>query len=135
MSHGEWKSKAYVGCDCLYRQEIKAEQARYNTPAKGRKRMDLYWYCRACWQEHHEDTKWNNRYQELAFDVNCITQALEKIIPIAIGAWGSTSKDARTLKEKLEISDIIGSAHLSAILCTGHILREVLAEVWHNRTQ
>ena len=48
------------------------------------------------------------------------------VIPIVIGALGTVSKNAKTWHGKLNISDIVGSAQLSAILGRAHILRKVL---------
>ena len=67
------------------------------------------------------------RYQELAFDIKRIHRASKVIvIPIVIGALGTVSKNAKTWHGKLDIPDIVGSAQLSAILGTAHILRKVL---------
>lgn len=75
-----------------------------------------------------------DRYQELVFEVKLIHQA-SSLIPIVVGALGTISKDARTWQEKLGIPDIIGSPQLSAKLGTAHVLRRVLAETCHKRTQ
>ena len=69
-----------------------------------------------------------DRYQELAFEVQIIHQASKaSAIPVGVGALGTISRDARTSawQEKIGIPDIIGSAQLSAILETGHVLRKM----------
>ena len=67
------------------------------------------------------------RYQELAFEIKRIHRASKVIvIPIVIGALGTVSKNAKIWHGKLNISDIVGSAQLSGILGTAHILRKVL---------
>ena len=67
------------------------------------------------------------RYQKLAFELKRINQASKlSVIPIVTGAVGIILKDARTWKGKLRIPDDVGSAQLSAILGTAHILRKVL---------
>lgn len=50
-----------MGADRLYGLEIKTQQATYNIPSEGRKRMDLYGYCDACWPEHYTDKKQKDR--------------------------------------------------------------------------
>ena len=50
-----------MGADRLYGLEIKTQQATYNIPFEGRKRMDLYGYCDACWPEHYTDKKQKDR--------------------------------------------------------------------------
>ena len=66
-----------------------------------------------------------DRHQELALGVKRIHQASKVSgIPIVVGALGTISKDARTWQEELGIPDIIGSAQLSAILGTAHVLKE-----------
>ena len=68
-----------------------------------------------------------DRYQDLAFEIKRIHRASKvTVIPIVIGALGTISKNAKSWHEKLKIPDIIGSAQLSAILGTAHILRKVL---------
>ena len=67
------------------------------------------------------------KYQELAFEIKRIHRASKvTVIPIVIGALGTISKNAKTWHGKLDIADIVGSAQLSAILGTAHILRKVL---------
>ena len=56
----------------------------------------------------------------------CDTIIIIIIIIIVIGALGTISKNAKSWHEKLKIPDIVGSAQLSAILGTAHILRKVL---------
>ena len=67
------------------------------------------------------------RYQDRAFEIKIIHGALKvTVIPIVIGALGTTSKNAKTWYGKLDLPDIIGSAQLSAMLGTAHVLRKVL---------
>ena len=68
-----------------------------------------------------------DRYQDLAFEIKRIHRASKvTVIPIVIGALGTVSKNAKSWHGKLDIPDIVGSAQLSAILGTAHILRKVL---------
>ena len=68
-----------------------------------------------------------DRYQDLAFEIKRIHRASKvTVIPIVIGALGTISKNAKSWHEKLKIPDIVGSAQLSAILGTAHILWKVL---------
>ncbi|XP_063592583.1 uncharacterized protein LOC134769776 [Penaeus indicus] len=67
------------------------------------------------------------KYQELAFEIKRIHRASKvTVIPIVIDALGTISKNAKTWHGKLALPDIVGSAQLSAILGTAHILRKVL---------
>ena len=67
------------------------------------------------------------RYQDRAFKIKRIHAALKvTVIPIVIGALGTISKNAKTWYGKLDLPDIIGSAQLSAMLGTAHVLRKVL---------
>ena len=67
------------------------------------------------------------RYQDLAFEIKRIHRASKvTVIPIVIGALGTISKNAKTWYRQVDLPDIIGSAQLSAILGTAHILRKVL---------
>ena len=68
-----------------------------------------------------------DRYQDLAFELKRIHRASKvTVLPIVIGALGTISKNAKSWHEKLKIPDMVGSAQLSAILGTAHILRKVL---------
>ena len=68
-----------------------------------------------------------DRYQDLAFEIKRIHRASKvTVVPIVIGALGTISKNAKSWHEKLKIPDIVGSAQLSAILGTAHILWKVL---------
>ena len=68
-----------------------------------------------------------DRYQDLAFENKIIHRALKvTVIPIITGALGTISKNAKSWHEKLKMPDIIGSAQLSTILGTAHILQKVL---------
>ena len=67
------------------------------------------------------------KYQELAFEIKRTHRiSTVTVIPIVTGALGTISKNAKTWHSKLNIADIVGSAHLSAILGTAYILRKVL---------
>ena len=48
------------------------------------------------------------------------------MIPIVVGALGTISVNAKASYGRLSLPDIFGSAQLSAILGTAHILRKVL---------
>ena len=68
-----------------------------------------------------------DRYQDLAFEIKRIHKASKvTVMPIVTGALGTISNNAKSWHEKLKIQDIVGSAQLSAILGTAHILRKVL---------
>ena len=68
-----------------------------------------------------------DRYQELAFKIKRIHRASKvTVIPIVISTLGTISKNAKSWHEKLKIPDIVGSAQLSTILGTAHILWKVL---------
>ena len=68
-----------------------------------------------------------DKYQELAFEIERIHRASTvTVIPIVIGALRTISKNAKTCHEKLDISDIVGSAQFSAIIGAAHLLRKVL---------
>ena len=73
-----------------------------------------------------------DRYQDLAFEIKRIHRASKvTVIPIITGALGTISKNAKSWHEKLKILDIVGSAQLSAILGTAHILRKCcVSELW-----
>ena len=90
------------------------------------------------------------RYQDLGFEIRTIHGASKvTVIPIVIGALGTISKNAKTWYGKFDLPDRIGSALLSAILGTAHVLRKVLwrksrGELlghnleyagWHQRTE
>ncbi|XP_063584642.1 uncharacterized protein LOC134762202 [Penaeus indicus] len=67
------------------------------------------------------------KYQELAFEIKRIHRASKvTVIPIMIGALGTIAKNAKTWHGNLAIPDIVGSAQLSVILGTAHVLRKVL---------
>ena len=67
------------------------------------------------------------KYQDLAFEIRRIHGASKvTVIPIVIGALGSTSKRAKTWYDKLGVPEFIGRVQLSAILGTAHLLRKVL---------
>ncbi|XP_037776983.1 uncharacterized protein LOC119573955 [Penaeus monodon] len=67
------------------------------------------------------------KYQKLAFEIKRIHRASKvTVIPVVIGALGTISKNAKTWHGKLDIPDIVGSAQLSEILGTAHLLRKVL---------
>ena len=68
-----------------------------------------------------------DRYQDLAFEIKRIHRASTvTVIPIVIGALGTSSKNAKTWHAKLDIPDIFGSAQLSTIIGTAHVLTKVL---------
>ena len=65
----------------------------------------------------------------VAFEIKRIHRVSKVIvIPIVISTLGTVSRNAKSWHGKLhvDIPDIIGSTHLSAILGTAHILRKVL---------
>ena len=66
------------------------------------------------------------RYQELAFEVGPIHQVKVLVVPLVIGALGTVWKDFAKWQEYLGIPDITGSAQITALLGTSHILRKVL---------
>ena len=67
------------------------------------------------------------RYQDLTFEIKRIHRASKvTVIPIVIGVLATISKNAKTWYRQIDLPDIIGSAQLSAILGTAHILRKVL---------
>ena len=68
-----------------------------------------------------------DRYQDLAFEIKRIHRASKvTVIPIVIGTLGTMASNAKYWHGKLDISDIVGSTLLSAILETAHKLRKVL---------
>ena len=67
------------------------------------------------------------RYQDLVLKIKRIHRALNMaVIAIVIGALGTISKNAKAWYGKLSLPDFFGSAQLSAILGTAHILWKVL---------
>ncbi|XP_069977673.1 uncharacterized protein [Penaeus vannamei] len=75
-----------------------------------------------------------DRYQNLAFEMMRIHRASKvAVIPMVTGALGTISKNAKTWLGKLDIPDIIGSAQLSDILGTAHMLRKVLCQLAERR--
>ena len=48
------------------------------------------------------------------------------VVPIVVGALGTTSKSTRTWHRQMELPDVIGSVQLAAELGTVRILRKVL---------
>ena len=68
-----------------------------------------------------------DRHSDLAFETKRIHRALKvTVILIVIGALGTISKNKKTWHGKLDIPDVVGSAQLSTILGTAHILQKVL---------
>ena len=69
----------------------------------------------------------NRKYQDLACEMKrCHGASKVSVVPIVVGAFGTTSKSTRTWHRQIELPDVIGSVHLAAILGTAHILRKVL---------
>ena len=67
------------------------------------------------------------RYQDLALEIKSIHRTSKvTVIPIVTVALRTISKNGKTWCRKLHLHDIIGSAQLSAILGTAHMLRKVL---------
>ena len=68
------------------------------------------------------------KYQDLAFEMKrCGHGASEvSVVPIVVGALGTTSKSTRPRHRQIELPDVVGSVQLAAILGTAHILRKVL---------
>ena len=67
------------------------------------------------------------KYQDLDLEVRRIHGATRvTMIPIVVGALGTISVNAKASYRRLSLPDIFGSAQLSAMLGTAHILRKVL---------
>ena len=67
------------------------------------------------------------RHQDFALEMKRVHRATKvTVIPIVIGALGTILKNAKAWLRRLSLPYIFGSAQLSAILSTAHILREVL---------
>ena len=75
-------------------------------------------------------TTWDEkveRYQDLDLEIKRIHRAKRvTVIPILIDALGTISGNAKAWYGRLSLPYIFGSAQLSAILGTAHILRKVL---------
>ena len=68
-----------------------------------------------------------DRYKDLAFEMKRIHRTSKvTVIPIVIGALGTISKNTKTWHGKLDIPDVVGSAQLSTVLETAHMLRKVM---------
>ena len=66
------------------------------------------------------------RYQDLTFEIERLYKTPAKVIPIIIGSLGTISSNLKPALDELEMSDILGSIQLTAILGSAHILRKVL---------
>ena len=67
------------------------------------------------------------KYQDLAFEMKrCLGASKVSVVPIVVGALGTTSKSTRTWHRQIDLPDVIGSMQLAAILGTTRILRKVL---------
>ena len=75
-------------------------------------------------------TTWDEkaeRHQDLDLEIKIINRAKRvTVIPILIDALGTISGNAKAWYGRLSLPHIFGSAQLSAILGTAHILRKVL---------
>ena len=67
------------------------------------------------------------KYQHLAFEMKrCHGASKVSVVPIVVGALGTTSKSTRTWHRQIEPPNVIGSVQLAAILGTAQILRKAL---------
>ena len=137
-SHGEWRSKIYIENDNLYQLIKKLEHDRPDRTLTLKEDKEwMFIDIEVPADQNVFKTQWKSRQISgtgIGKLVKLIHQA-SSLIPIVVGALGTISKDARTWQEKLGIPDIIGSPQLSAKLGTAHVLRRVLAETCHKRTQ
>jgi len=68
------------------------------------------------------------KYQDLALEIKLrnLRPTRATVIPVVIGALGTISGNAKAWYRRLSrLPDIFGSAQLSAILGTAHILRKL----------
>ena len=80
--------------------------------------------------DHRVEEKENEKiekYLDLATEVKRDNHVKIEIIPVVIGAMGTIPKRLDKYLKDLGIPDIIGSAQMSVLICTGKILRNVLS--------
>ena len=71
-------------------------------------------------------TTQEEKYQNLALEINRILRAKRvTVLPIVTGALRTISGYTKAGNGRLSLPDIFGSARLSAVLGTAHILRKV----------
>ena len=71
-------------------------------------------------------TTQEEKYQNLALEINRILRAKRAtVLPIVTGALRTISGYTKAGNGRLSLADIFGSARLSAVLGTAHILRKV----------
>ena len=71
-------------------------------------------------------TTGEEKYQNLALEIKRILRAKRvTVLPIVTGALRTISGYTKAGKGRLSLPDIFGSARLSAVLGTAHILRKV----------
>ena len=71
-------------------------------------------------------TTQKEKYQNLALEINRILRAKRvTVLPVVTGALRTISGYTKAGNGRLSLPDIFGSARLSAVLGTAHILRKV----------
>lgn len=105
----------HLGYDFLYGQAAEAKSSRY--------------YCSAQW--HSGETLFEiavpadqnilGRYQDLSLEIKRILRATRvTVIPIAIGAFGTISGNAKARYRRLSLPDILNRGHVCKLLFIQH---------------
>ncbi|MEM7264392.1 MAG: hypothetical protein AAF370_00395 [Pseudomonadota bacterium] len=67
-----------------------------------------------------------DKYQDLAFEIEQIHHCSVTVVPIVIGALGTVTSRLKVSLDSLNMSQILGSIQMTAILGSANILRKIL---------
>jgi hypothetical protein len=73
-----------------------------------------------------DDDNDNNKYKDLAIEIQRLWNVKATVIPVIIGATGTISKSFRKYVSNIPGNHDVKEVQKTAVLGTAHILREVL---------
>ena len=114
-----------MGYNYFYGQADETQSSRYNRSTQRHTGVDDYQHCCASGPKY--PYYWRGKVSKpIALEIKRILRAKRKtILPIVTGALRTISGYTKAGNGRLSLPDIFGSAQLSAILGTAHILRKV----------